>query len=178
MCDEFVDGSILALQRSLEGILHPCNKKQFVERVAKIADLGSGYDVRALFREVYGIRSGFTHAESLNVAFPNRSYEDALVRARQVQVLLCFVAFRLYRVILSRVDLLSCFGAEGLGAYWGRIVEGRKERPFAVKVSDGEWLYDETRYMDPESFERSSGVVLRPASPGYTRKSNRGSSWG
>jgi hypothetical protein len=159
MGNQFLDESILALERSLEGILHPNDKAQFVKRAARILnfDEQATSNLQGVLAEAYDIRSGFTHAQPVEVVFPGLSPDRAVQRAQQLQTLLYFAASRAYRAVLKEPALVRQFAAEGIGEYWGKVVTQKRPPPFVVQIAEHEWLleHDDTRYLRaPTSAER------------------------
>jgi hypothetical protein len=133
---EHVDDSILCLQRSLEGLVQPSNKQQFVKRMSALIDPveQSVDDVNALLTEIYDVRSELTHAAPPEVAFKTPDRKAAEKRARELQAALYLVAATAYSEVLRNPQLIDKFSREGLGEYWGRITAAKRAPPFRIRV--------------------------------------------
>jgi hypothetical protein len=139
----YLDDSILALERAIEGIVHPSDRKQFVKRCATILRLGPSHDLNAVLEEIYTVRNAFTHAALVDLAFPGRTPAQARHRAQQLQALLYSFAAGAFRSIIADVRLIEQFSSEGQGPFWGSVVEGKRQAPFVVTVADDQWQFGE-----------------------------------
>jgi hypothetical protein len=143
MYSEYLDESIISLVRSIEAILQPNDKKQFVKRTCAIMDHqteASHMDqCSAVFEELYDIRSGLVHAEAIEDIFGGVSGEQAAMRAKRLQAIAYLVASNLYRSILAQPELVEKFAHERLGDYWGRVVCDKEPPPFRLQLDAECW---------------------------------------
>ena len=143
MGSRFVDETILAFQRTIEGIVHPSDRKQFVNRCARLLRLDAAHDLTGVLEEIYSVRNAFTHALPVDAAFPGKTRNQARHRAQQIQALLYWFAAEALRSILASKPLLEQFGAEGQGPFWGSVVEGKRSAPLAIELGDDRWQFSE-----------------------------------
>ena len=143
MGSRFVDETILAFERTIEGIVHPSDRKQFVNRCARLLRLGVSHNAASVLEEIYSVRNAFTHALPVEAAFPGKTRSQARHRAQQLQALLYGFAAEALRTILANKPLLEQFGGEGLGAFWGSVVEGKRSAPFVIDLQDDRWHFSE-----------------------------------
>jgi hypothetical protein len=143
MGSRFVDETILAFERTIEGIVHPSDRKQFVNRCARLLRLGVSHNAPSVLEEIYSVRNAFTHALPVEAAFPGKTRSQARHRAQQLQALLYWFAAEALRTILANKPLLEQFGAEGQGPYWGSVVEGKRSAPFVIDLQDDRWHFSE-----------------------------------
>jgi hypothetical protein len=143
-----VDPAHLCFQRALEGIFHPCDKRQFARRGAAVFRDASRADADAteLLEAIYDMRSGFTHCESLATIFPDLAQGEAERRGIELRDATYTLAARTYRTVLRSSELVARFGREGQGDYWGKIVCGRKDPPFQIDLLPTDW---QTNSSDP-----------------------------
>lgn len=135
---EHIEDQILHLMRALEGMLHADNSRQFAGRAACILK-----DPRPdLLRELYHVRNKLTHAEPVELAFPNMTPAQASKRACQLRAFLYHLATRSYRKILRKPETLKVLTQDQVGAFWGEVVLGREAPPFTVEVEDSLWDFD------------------------------------
>lgn len=137
-----IDESILCFVRALEGILHSATRQQFSRRAARLVKFGdhdSTYG-EEFFERLYNVRSGFTHARTLEETFPSCDRAQALLRGRQLQAAAHIVASRWYRTVIMDPNLVRQFSGTSLGDYWGEVVLGKERPPFTVRVEEDEWM--------------------------------------
>ena len=143
MRSEHMDESILSLVRAVEGILHPKDAEQFVKRAASVVKIDGVLPdaLTTLLRELYDVRSGFTHAEALTTVFQGKSHEEGKHRAQQLQAFAYLLASGAYTAVLREDTLTKRFSTEGQGDYWGKITAGKKKPPFTVQLDEQDWSF-------------------------------------
>jgi hypothetical protein len=134
---EYIEDSILCLMRALEGMLHADSSKQFQSRAASILKEPN----LELLRELYHVRNKFTHAEPVELAFPNRTAAEATQRARQLQAFLYHFATRVYCKIVGSPGLLAMLSQARVGELWGNVVSGHQPPPLVVSVDEPLWNF-------------------------------------
>lgn len=139
----FLDETILAFERTIEGIVHPSDRKQFVNRCLRLLRLGASQNAASVLEEIYVARNAFTHALPVELAFPGKTTNEARHRAQQLQALLYWFTSEALRVILADKTLVQRFGTEGQGPFWGDVVEGKRTSPFVIDVADDRWQFAE-----------------------------------
>lgn len=141
MQEKFVDAAHLLFQRALEGMFHPKDRDQFVKRGRSVfRDLRrQDGDATELLASVYDMRSGFTHCETLATIFSDMSESDAKRKGISLRDATYTLAARSYRAVFQDGDLVTRFGQEGLGEYWGKVVSGKKPAPFVVELRPEDW---------------------------------------
>lgn len=150
MHNEHLDESILSLVRAVEGILHPKDADQFVKRSGSVVKIDGGLPdaLTTLLRELYDVRSGFTHAEALATVFQGNSHEEGKHRAQQLQAFAYLLASGAYTAVLRQDTLTKRFSTEGQGEYWGKITAGKKKPPFTVQLDEQDWSFGPGAFHD------------------------------
>jgi len=137
----YIDEAILSLVRALEGILHPNNREQFSKRAATVVDLHGYGDGERLkfFENLYDVRSGFTHAETLEEVFPGATPEEAQTLGFRLQIATYLIVTRAYTAVFSSPELSRTLSSGSMGEFWGQVVAGKRPPPFVVRLDDSEW---------------------------------------
>ena len=104
-------------------------------------------DTEKLLTRLYQVRSEFTHAAPVEVVFNGATLHDARLEARQLQSFVYLYAAQAYCEVLADPALVAQFNTEGIGPYWGQVVQGAKAPPFTVALNPQDWSYDKDAWL-------------------------------